>query len=1380
MNASKKKKTLISILSVNIGVLVTSLIVGCFAWFSVADEFDPFNIKSSVITAYFDSRTSAAADGTQNNPFVISRPVHYYNLVQLSLSDKKFDVNGEQKYFYEAGYYFEFGKDIDGDGDKEFYEYDGNGIIKEGHTSQYLNLEYYRGSRALEPLGNAAKPFLGHIQGNNLTVQNIHITGNDRSDIGIFGYVTGNASINNIYFDSVDIDVKQPSLDDTNAFYHPDPDDKTNIGYIAGHVSTENLFSDVYVNNCKIRNSVFASEAQRDDYGFFGYTESNSTPTPAGESFEYDIDASSVYDYFDNSYAGIAGASLITRNVDPDFQKGASFSSAVSSGGTGYNLEGTHTGTAASESDYPLGSIGYQENDNMVNVWIKRNADYESIPGETLTPEFTDEEPGDAAGRFLYHDGEQWKYYECVPGQSQNRALHGRFYYYMFFARNNPNIIRNWMCNNYVNGGNYYVLNTDQQRHDTFYYFGFQNQQGSTNKGTVTYSTNNTGQKVIFCEGPGDFPGDHNDPERDRWVSTEMSRSVYIYIPTKLAYVYVSRTTNRLVYGPYEDAIDPEKSLACKFSQCGAPGGVITFKGKVEENGVKVTKRYILSAVASGGSYVLQAQPYTGSQEPAYISYGAGNQSDSGTNVRYVWQLVTAANEIKSGDYITFCYSPNINNIPLEIMGSKKAGNTRASVGTILRRRAHKNCNDWWGTQRTDGVTYAQFNEKEHAAIKIIKKNGQTFYLLDEKNNGYLYGGSTKGNYLRLMDTDYVGTDPAAEWHFSIGNDGYASFSCDGGTGAANNLKFDRNNLAFTCYPSTGDYTGERIYVFRRVDTQNQKNIQFKPEPEYYFEGNDENAYGMHTGPIQKYSFDVYESAPGTQNYSLLRASPDEVPESQWDFEYEDSESTSVIVMAASSQSGWFRCSDITDLKVGDQYVFVVSSRTTAAIAGNPVENGYMSPCSQGLEFSDNRRVIDTVAANSIIFRLGGSRETGYTFRAENATFLAASAKGSVNVSATGDTKWDVTFSGSGYANVQSLSTDFGRLAYNIDANIFSTYTLGQDIMLYHNTTKERNETYVADVITQDYDALYNPDMIDVFGGVQMNETSFKLDSGYDIKSPQWHELNNPGNGLDDKFYRTTHLSGCIAVFIPNLGSLDLGTLRIQGTGTAPVFVKGTDLDADNKTVGLESRIIAGDNEGASGQFDYSISLNIYNIFAACYCALDANGNMVAGFDATGEQMVPSAIVDFNDIKTFVVVLGAGAGSTSNVANVDYKFNAITGNMANFGRVGYRTATYVGGQTDNHGNEVTESSTVSGPILSLSYQVPEDAEMFCSVTYIFDPSENRYVYNITFYSSVTTRIMIFNFDAQREYVKVNGVKVKGAYNVVTITASTPPEGGWTK
>ena len=118
--------------------------------------------------------------------------------------------------------------------------------------------------------------------------------------------------------------------------------------------------------------------------------------------------------------------------------------------------------------------------------------------------------------------------------------------------------------------------------------------------------------------------------------------------------------------------------------------------------------------------------------------------------------------------------------------------------------------------------------------------------------------------------------------------------------------------------------------------------------------------------------------------------------------------------------------------------------------------------------------------------------------------------------------------------------------------------------------------------------------------------------------------------------------------------------------------------------------------------------------------------------------------------------------------------------MANFGRVCYRTATYVGGSTDNHGNEVTETSVVTGPILSLSYQVPEDASVFCSVTYVFDPSENRYVYNITFYSSVTTRIFIFNFDAQREYVKVNGVRYKGAYNVVTIAASTPPSGGWTK
>lgn len=1376
MTAKKNKKALVSLLSINIGFVFVSLVVGCFAWFSVADEFDPFNIKSSVVTAYFDSRTSSGADGTQDNPFVITRPVHYYNLVQLTLSDKKFNVNGEQKYFWEAGYYFEFGKDFDGDGDKEFYDYDDNGVIQEGKTSNYLNLEYYRGSRALEPLGNAAKPFIAHIDGNNLTVQNIHITGNGRSDIGIFGYVTNPGYVKNLYFDTVDIDVKQPALTDSNAFYHPLLDEKTNIGFIAGHVSTESLFSDVYINNCKIRNSVFASEAQRDDYGFFGYTESNSTPTPAGESFEYDIDAPSVYSYFNNSYSGIAGSSLLTRNVDPDFQQGTTFSDAVSSSGSNYNLQGSHYGTASSASDYPLGSIGYQENDNMVNVWIKRNSDYESIPGGVEQPEFSDDEPGDVGGHFLYHDGEQWRYYECVPGQTTNRDLHGHFYYYMFFAKHNPNIIRNWMCNNYVNGGTYVILNKNsyQTAHDDFYYFSF---SGNGNSGNVTYQTWNPGNnKVIFCEGVGDFPGDHNDPERDRWVSTEMSRTVYIYIPSRLAYIYVDKTTRKLKFGPYEDAINPDKSLACKFSQCGAPGGMLSFKSKEEDaNGNKVTRRYIMSVTGNE----LIAQAYTGNQEPAYISYGAGNQSDSGTNIRYVWQLVSNAADIKNGDYITFTYSPNINNTPTEIMSAKKAGNNRASIGTILRRRAHKNCTEWWGGQYTDGVTYVQFNEKEHCMLKVDKR-GNKIYLLDEKNNGYLYGGSSKGNYLRLMDTDYVGTDPASEWNIAVDkNSSLASISCNGASGAANNLKFDKDNLAFTCFPDTGTYTGERLYIFKRIDCNNTP-VNFKPEPTYYFEGNDENAHGMHTGPITTYSFDVYESAPGTQNYSVLRASPDEIPESQWDFEYTDSESTSVIVMAASSQSGWFRCSDITDLKIGDEYVFVVSSKTTAAIAGNPVENGYMTPCSSGLEFSDNRRVIDTVAANSIIFRLGGSREDGYTFRAENATFLATSAKGSVNVSATGDTRWNVTFSGSGYANVQSLSSDFGRLAYNIDADIFSTYTLGQDIMLYHNTTKERDETYVADVITQDYDGLYNPDMIDVFGGVTFSENSFIIDDGYDIKSPKWHDTNDAGYGLDNTFYRTHNLSGCIAVFIPNLGSLDLGTLHITGSGSAPVFVKGTDLDEDNRVVGLESRIISGDNEGASGAFDYSISLNVYNIFAASYCALDANGNMVAGYDATGEQMVPSATVDFNDIKTFVVVLAADSGTTTNISNVDYKFNAITGNMANFGRVGYRTATYVGGSTDNHGNEVTESSVVTGPILSLSYQVPEDASVFCSVTYVFEPSENRYVYNITFHCSETTRIMIFNFDAQREYVKVNGVRYKGAYNVVTITGETPPSGGWTK
>ena len=159
MTAKKNKKALVSLLSINIGFVFVSLVVGCFAWFSVADEFDPFNIKSSVVTAYFDSRTSSGADGTESNPFVITRPVHYYNLVELTLSDKKFNVNGEQKYFWEAGYYFEFGKDFDGDGDKEFYSYDDNGVIQEGNIiSSNMVKEPIQGVIAL---GTMALPDVG-------------------------------------------------------------------------------------------------------------------------------------------------------------------------------------------------------------------------------------------------------------------------------------------------------------------------------------------------------------------------------------------------------------------------------------------------------------------------------------------------------------------------------------------------------------------------------------------------------------------------------------------------------------------------------------------------------------------------------------------------------------------------------------------------------------------------------------------------------------------------------------------------------------------------------------------------------------------------------------------------------------------------------------------------------------------------------------------------------------------------------------------------------------------------------------------------------------------------------------------------------------------
>ena len=287
----KIKKGIIAGFMTLIGLSLASLSL-TFSWFMNAnDRLDIQETGGGVITQYFHCGT-----GTEGDPFVITRPVHLYNLTEL------YDKLPE---FSTENYYFRLGYDLDNNGTLDFYSYDDDGKILEG-ISDSLNMNYYENFR---PIGSKDKPFIGNFDGSHLTINKLNISGNGISDIGVFGYVTEEATVKDLYLDNLSIDTTGSVADQhdqhaTNAY----------VGFIAGHIEDATCFTNTYVNNCDISGK---SVLTKNDWGYFGKCDNAATleqfiekaKNGEGDNWGGSIDAKSYNDWIYGLYK-----STITAN----------------------------------------------------------------------------------------------------------------------------------------------------------------------------------------------------------------------------------------------------------------------------------------------------------------------------------------------------------------------------------------------------------------------------------------------------------------------------------------------------------------------------------------------------------------------------------------------------------------------------------------------------------------------------------------------------------------------------------------------------------------------------------------------------------------------------------------------------------------------------------------------------------------------------------------------------------------------------------------------------------------------------------------------------------------------------------------------------------
>ena len=238
---SKKIKILIFVITV-LFILFASTI---FAWFVGDENVQTSGIEGGILTQYF-----YAGDGSAEHPYEIVLPIHYYNLVMLY---QKLDGFSDENYHFQIGHNFGNGYQV------------GNYVNGQLVYSNILDMSIYD---EMLPIGTSDIPFGGDLDGNNLTISGLNIVAAqdniNTADLGVFGYVSTDAAVHDLYLKNVTINVDGLTDDHTNHGTYG------YVGYLAGHVETSTCFTNVYLNVCTIQGKTSGNDS-KSDWGIFGY-----------------------------------------------------------------------------------------------------------------------------------------------------------------------------------------------------------------------------------------------------------------------------------------------------------------------------------------------------------------------------------------------------------------------------------------------------------------------------------------------------------------------------------------------------------------------------------------------------------------------------------------------------------------------------------------------------------------------------------------------------------------------------------------------------------------------------------------------------------------------------------------------------------------------------------------------------------------------------------------------------------------------------------------------------------------------------------------------------------------------------------------------------
>lgn len=164
---------------------------------------------------------------------------------------------------------------------------------------------------------------------------------------------------------------------------------------------------------------------------------------------------------------------------------------------------------------------------------------------------------------------------------------------------------------------------------------------------------------------------------------------------------------------------------------------------------------------------------------------------------------------------------------------------------------------------------------------------------------------------------------------------------------------------------------------------------------------------------------------------------------------------------------GYELMTDTDKINAGD--TIVIASSNNNAVAGDINSSSVMAKVDQ--TFADNNTTIEDLATSAIEFTVGGY-EGAWTLANQDGKLLGATAAKKLAWD-SGTTTWSITISSSG-TTIQSTTSSYGKILYNIGSPRFTTYTsaitkslvLPTIYRLSANSSKEEEKVNYEEVIT--------------------------------------------------------------------------------------------------------------------------------------------------------------------------------------------------------------------------------------------------------------------------------------------------------------------------